>query len=308
MSQSMTVAARPADRPRGAGFHIAWHVWFLAPALLFLAFASIYPLARLVQMAFSDVRPQTIATAWPFVGLKHFMTIAADPQFRQALVSTLVYTLLVVAASLGGGLAVALALNRGGPLTKISMTVMLIVWLVPPIASGLMWKFLLTSDGVVNSVLRQLGMLSQPVGFLTAGWLPLISVALVNAWVIIPFATIVFRSSLLDVPNELREQSRIDGATASQFVWLVVLPLLRPAIFTLACLTVVYAFKSFDFIYVMTGGGPGTSSSTLPFLSWKVSFSAYEYGRGAAIAVLSMIIVSGFSLLYVRSVSREIQS
>ena len=87
----------------------------------------------------------------------------------------------------------------------------------------------------------------------------------------------------------------------------VVLPILRPTILVLGCLTVVYAFKSFDFIYVMTGGGPGTSSSTLPFLSWKLSFAAYEYGRGAAVAVIAMILVSAFSFVYVRSVNSEVR-
>jgi multiple sugar transport system permease protein len=308
MSHSSTIASQQiVSRSRGT-IRVPWQVWFLVPALLFLALASLYPLVKLVQMSVSDVRPQTITTGWPVVGFKHFMTIVGDPQFRQALVNTLVYTVLVVVAALGGGLAIALALNRGGPLAKVSLTVMLIVWLVPPIASGLMWKFLLTSDGVVNSLLQQIGLIKQPIGFLTAGWLPLVSVALVNAWVIIPFATIVFRSSLLDVPKELREQSTIDGAGAAQTVMHVVLPLLLPAILTLACLTVVYAFKSFDFIYVMTGGGPGTSSSTLPFLSWKLSFSAYDYGRGAAVAVLAMLIVSVFSIAYVRLVSKEISS
>ncbi|HEX7299140.1 MAG TPA: sugar ABC transporter permease [Solirubrobacteraceae bacterium] len=287
---------------------LPWQLGFLAPAMLFLAAASIYPLVQLVRMSLSDVTPETIAGHWPFVGLRQLKAVFVNDQFSQSLTNTAIYTLVVLLVALVGGLIVALGLSRRGRLSKTTTTVMLAVWLAPPIASGLMWKFLLSSDGAINSVLGQLGIARRPIEFLVTGRLPLLSVALVNAWIVVPFAAIVLRSALLDVPRDILEQADVDGANGRQRLQHIVLPILRPALLVLGSLIVVYAFKSFDFIYVMTGGGPGTSSSTLPFLGWKLSFVAYQYGQGAAVAVIAMIIVSLFSIFYVRSVKDEVQA
>ncbi len=284
-----------------------WQLVFLLPALLFLAFAALYPIFQLLLMSVSEVVPRTITKEWPLIGLKQFETVMASDLFKQALLNTVVYTLIVVFVSIAGGIIFALGLSAGGALSRITLTIMLIVWLAPTIASALVWKFMLSSDGAINSLLAQLGV-PKPIYFLVDGWLPLISAALVNCWVAIPFTSIVFRAALLDIPSELIEQARIDGATGLQLTGSIVLPLLIPTIAILGCLTVVYAFKSFDFIFVMTGGGPGTQSATLPFISWKESFVAFQYGRGAAMAVIAMLIVFVFSLFYVRSVVREISA
>jgi multiple sugar transport system permease protein len=143
------------------------------------------------------------------------------------------------------------------------------------------------------------------VFWLVDGKLPLISVALVNSWVAVPFATIVYRAALLDIPQEVLEAAAVDGAVPRQIVQYVVVPLLRPVMIVLGVLTVVYAFRSFDFIYIMTSGGPGTVSTTLPFLAYRLAFQSYQYSLGAATAVVSVLIVLVLAFVYIRQARQE---
>jgi multiple sugar transport system permease protein len=122
---------------------------------------------------------------------------------------------------------------------------------------------------------------------------------------VVPFATLVFRAALLDLPQETLAAAAVDGARPWQIVRYIVLPLLRPSILVLGILALVYAFKSFDFIYIMSFGGPGTASTTLPFLSYRMAFQEYNYSQGASVALITVAIVLVLSFLYLRQVRRE---
>ncbi len=167
------------------------------------------------------------------------------------------------------------------------------------------WPFIGASDprGMVDNLLGQLHV--GPIYWLVDGHLPILSVALVNAWTVVPFATLVFRAALLDLPTETLAAAEVDGARPFQALWFIILPLLRPCILVLAVLALVYAFKSFDFIYIMTFGGPGTSSETLPFLSYRLAFQLYQYSQGAAVALITMAVVLVLAVVYTRMVRGE---
>jgi multiple sugar transport system permease protein len=141
--------------------------------------------------------------------------------------------------------------------------------------------------------------------WLADGRLPLVAVALVNAWASVPFATIVYRAALMDIPQELIEAAAVDGAVPRQIILRIIVPLLRPVIVVLTVVTIVYAFRSFDFIYIMTSGGPGTVSTTLPFLAYREAFQVYKYSVGAATAVIAVLIVLVMALVYMRQVRAE---
>jgi multiple sugar transport system permease protein len=276
---------------------------FLVPALVYLAALTFYPMFELVRMSVSHVTPEVLYKPWPFVGLDEFAKALTTQDFREALFNTLVYVTVVVASGLIGGLLAALVLWRSTPLTSFVFGVVVFVWAMPPLVNGSVWRFLLDQRGLVHSVLT--GVHLPAVLWLVDGKLPLISVALVNAWVAVPFATIVYRAALLDIPQEVLEAAAVDGAVPYQIVRYVVIPLLRPVMIVLAVVTVVYAFRSFDFIYIMTSGGPGTVSTTLPFLAYRLAFQSYQYSLGAATAVISVLIVLVMAFVYIRQVRRE---
>jgi multiple sugar transport system permease protein len=286
----------PAARHLGPGV-------FLVPAALYLAVLALYPYVELVRMSLSRVSPENLYQAWPFVGPAQFQAAVATADFQQALLNTFVYVAVVLVSGLVGGLAAALILWQRSPFAAFVLGVIVFVWAMPPIVNGSVWRFLFDQRGLIDSLLVAVHL--PPVFWLVTGKLPLVSVALVNAWVAVPFATIVYRAALLDIPPALLEAAAVDGAMPWQIVRHIIVPLLRPVMLVLGVITVVYAFRSFDFIYIMTYGGPGTVSTTLPFLAYRLAFQSYQFSLGAATAVISVVIVLGLALLYIRQVRRE---
>jgi multiple sugar transport system permease protein len=273
------------------------------PAGLYLALLTFYPLFELARMSVSRVTPEVLYHPWPFVGLEEFQRATSTQDFRDALLNTLIYVLVVVTAGLVGGLLSALILWRSTPLASAVLAVIVFVWAMPPLVNGSVWRFLLDQRGLIDSLLVAVHL--PAVLWLVEGKLPLISVALVNSWVAVPFATIVYRAALMDIPQELLEAAAVDGAVPRQIILHVILPLLRPVMVVLGVITVVYAFRSFDFIYIMTSGGPGTVSTTLPFLAYRLAFQSYRYSLGAATAIVSVLIVLVLALIYLRQVRAE---
>jgi multiple sugar transport system permease protein len=276
---------------------------FLLPAGVFLAVLSFYPFFELVRMSLSQVTTDNLFQDWPFIGLQGLQTVAATADFKEAAVNTLAYVAVVVSISLVGGLASAVTLWHSGRLARLVLAVMVFGWALPGLISGIAWRFLLDKRGLVDVLL---GIFHAPTPYwLVDGHLPLLSVALVNAWVAVPFATLVYRAALLDIPPEVLASADVDGARPRQVLRYIVLPLVRPTTLVLGLVTLVYAFKSFDFIYIMTHGGPGTISTTLPFLSYRIAFEIYRYSQGASVAFVTVLVVLVLALLYIRQVHRE---
>ncbi len=276
---------------------------FILPAAIFLATLALYPFVELLRMSVSDVTVYDIFKAWPFIGASGVTSVASTFDFREAAVNSVIYVLLVVGVGLGGGLAAAITLWHGGRMASFTLAVMVFSWALPALISGIAWRFLLDPRGMVDNLLGQLHV--GPIYWLVDGHLPILSVALVNAWTVVPFATLVFRAALLDLPTETLAAAEVDGARPWQVLRYIVLPLLRPCTLVLAVVSLVYAFKSFDFIYIMTFGGPGTSSETLPFLSYRLAFQLYQYSQGAAVALITMAVVLVLAVVYTRMVRGE---
>jgi multiple sugar transport system permease protein len=276
---------------------------FLVPAGLYLAALTFFPMYQLVRMSFSRVVPEVLYKPWPFAGLDEFQLAVKSPDFAQALLNTLVYVAVVVLSGLIGGLLAALILWRSTPLTSVAFGVVVFVWAMPPLVNASVWRFLLDQRGLVDSVLATFHV--PAVVWLADGRLPLVAVALVNAWASVPFATIVYRAALMDLPSELLEAAAVDGAVPRQIILRIIVPQLRPVMVVLGVVTTVYAFRSFDFIYIMTSGGPGTVSTTLPYLAYREAFQVYQYSVGAATAVIAVLIVLGMAVVYLRQVRAE---
>jgi len=276
---------------------------FLAPAAIFLLTLALYPFVELVRMSLSEVTSDNIFQPWPFIGLAGVQRAVGTADFRSAGVNTLIYVGLVVGVSLGGGLASAIALWRGGRAAGFTLALMVFGWALPGLINGTAWRFLLDKRGMVDTILGLFNV--APIYWLVDGRLPLVSVALVNAWAVVPFATLVYRAALLDIPSDVLASADVAGARPAQAIRYIVLPLLKPCTLVLGVLTLVYAFKSFDFIYIMTFGGPGTASTTLPFLSYHTAFEVYRYSQGAAVALVTVAVVLVLALLYLRQVRRE---
>jgi multiple sugar transport system permease protein len=296
--------AAPPRRPSTRRFFRTVPIAFLVPAVVLLAAFALYPLVVLVRMAFSDVGPTNIVGVWRWIGLANFSQVFAMPELWQSLLRTAEVCVVLLASNLVLGFFVAAILSTIGRTTNVVLSIMVFVWALPPIVSGSVWKFLLDDSGAVNSLLGLVGI--GPVNWLSSPDLALWTVAGVVAWAALPFSALILRGGLLAISPDVIEAAAIDGAGYWRTQLLIVLPLLRPTMWILGILTVLYAFKSFDFFYVLTQGGPGTATNTLPVLSYYTAFSNYDMSTGATIAVISMLLVALLAVPYVRSISREV--
>ena len=278
---------------------------FLLPAGVFLALFSVYPLVQLVRMSLSKVTTANLNRAWPSVGLDNFTKTFTEGGGGAALGRTVLFVAIVTVLGMVGGVTAAIALRTSGRWSGVVLAIMVFVWALPPVVNGSVWKFLLNDDGLVNQLLVGVGPLDAPLPFLYDPSWALWSVAFVNAFVVVPFNALVFRAALMNIEPEVFEAAALDGARKWQEIRHIMLPAVRPTTLVLLVLTLVYGFRSFDFIYVMTYGGPGTATNTLPFLGYLQAFARYDFGLGAATSVVTVVGVLVLAVVYARSIRQE---
>lgn len=295
---------RTPGQPTVRWFFAKHPVFFILPAILLLLAFAVYPLIVLLRMSISDVGPSNIVGAWHVVGLENFRVVLGNAEIWQSMLRTLEVSVVLLASNLVLGFLAASILSTTGRLTNIVLGIMVFVWALPPIVGGSVWKFLLDDSGAVNTLLGVVGL--PPVSWLSTPAFALWVVALVIAWASLPFSALILRGGLLAIPRDVIEAAAIDGAGYWRTQFQIVLPLLRPTMWILSILTVLYAFKSFDFFYVLTQGGPGTATNTLPVQSYYTAFTNFDMSTGATIAVISMLVVALFAVPYVRSIRKDV--
>lgn len=299
-----TAAGTRRKSPRRGG-PLGTKAWFLVPGVAFLAVFSAVPIFQLVRMSFSEVGSATLNQEWPFVGLANYLEGFATGAMVDAIVRTVVVAAVVTAVGMGLGLAAAIALRTKGRWSAIVLAGMVFVWALPPVVNGSVWKFLFAEDGLINTLALLTPLRAEPIPFLYDPTWALISVALVTTWAVIPFNALVFRAALLGISPEIFEAAALDGATRWQEIRHIMIPAAKPTAMVLLVLTIVYGFRSFDFIYVMTYGGPGTATNTLPFLGYLQAFSRYDFGLGASTSVIAVLLVVILAVLYSRTILKE---
>lgn len=300
-------AASSAPRRRGTrgGSSSRRYLIFLLPAAVFMAVFAVFPLLQLAWISLHDVTQRTLnAPDWEFAGLANYIRGFSAGESLPAVTRTLTVVFIVTAGGMILGLTSAIALRTRGRWSACLLAVMVFVWALPPVVNGSVWKFLLAENGLVNTVLTALGS-PRPVPFLYDPQWALISVACVAAFAVIPFNALVFRAALMTIPPEVFEAAAVDGASRFQEIRYIMLPAVKGTTLVLLVLTVVYGFRSFDFIYVMTFGGPGTATATLPFLGYLQAFNRYDYGLGSATSFLAVAGVFLLAGLYAWSIRRE---
>jgi multiple sugar transport system permease protein len=296
---------RRRTRRRYAARRWGVNLLFAAPGAVLIAVISLYPMGILVVMAFSKVNISNFLGAWPAAGFDNFITVFSAKEFQSVALQTCAFVAGVVILTMGLGLLIAVALKRSQGFSLVTQTTLILIWTLPGLIIGSLWKFLLSSDGFVNGVLMGIGILDRPIPFLSQPQTALIGVAAVTIWVGLPFSSLVIKSAILDVPEDVLDAARVDGANSRQTLFRIILPMIRPTLLILGVLSVVGAFKAFDLIFIMTSGGPGTSSATIPFLGYLLAFQQYHFGESAAISVVAMAIVLALAGFYLFAMRKE---
>jgi multiple sugar transport system permease protein len=299
----------PARRPRRTWRtrRRAVEALFLAPAVAYLLLFFGYPVVKNVVMGFQEYTSATFFTGVaPWVGLQNYSDVIHSAVFSKATVNTLLFTVGSIAGQFTIGLALAIYFQRRFPLSGVLRSLLLLPWLIPLIASSAVWRWILDQDnGALNRVLAVIPVVDDP-GWLTSTSLALIAVILVNIWIGIPFNAAILYGGLKDIPEEMYEAAALDGATGWKAFRYITWPLLRPVVNVVLVLGVVYTLKVIDIILGLTRGGPANATQTMATQSYHLSFTEFNFGQGAAMGNLLVVVSLVFATLYLRASRRSL--
>ncbi|PVG84108.1 sugar ABC transporter permease [Nocardioides gansuensis] len=263
----------------------------MIPAALFMLAFVAWPLVKLVVDSFFEISP-IAGGPRTFVGLDNYVDVLGSSAFQAAAARTLGYTTLVVTFEFVLGLAAALLFNSLGNRSRILRTAFLYPLMIAPIVAGLLWRFLLIDNfGIVNELLFRLGILNDrnDIGWLSDSSIALFAVAVPDIWLTTSFMTLVLFAGLQNIPGDIIEAARIDGAGPVSTLFRIILPLLRPVIAVALVVRGVDAAKAFDIILIQTGGGPQNSTETLSLLIYQTMVRFGEPGTASAMGTLYLV-------------------
>ena len=261
---------------------------FMAPAVIIMAIALLYPLGYMVYGSFRDWSPNQTIGESEFVGLKNYLTLFFDPAFRESLTVTLTFAFSVVTVELLIGVGLAMLLDRNIRGMSILRTLFILPMMIAPVVVGLMWRYMYhPTVGTFNRWLKSMG-------FEGVDWLgqhALLSVIIADIWQWTPFIFILALAALQSLPRSALEAARIDGATTWQQIWYIKLPLMMPVLIVTALLRLIDAFKVLEVILVMTEGGPGLSTEIVALRISRTATEFRELGTAAAMSNYLLILL-----------------
>jgi ABC-type sugar transport system permease subunit len=277
----------------------AWTL--VAPALALICAVALFPLGWTM---WESLHQHDLRMPWlghPFVGAANYVAIVHDARFWGALGHTVFFAVVTIALELTLGLALALAMNRTFRGRGVVRAAVLLPWAIPTVVAALLARFMFESPwGVIDTLLVRLHITSAPVVWLAgahSAWVPLI---LADVWKTTPFVALLLLAGLQNIDRELYEAAAIDGASAWWQLRRITLPLLTPAIVVALVFRTLDAFRVFDLVYVLTGGGPGTSTEPISLYTFDTLLQNLEFGYGAALSVVIFAIAFALALLYVK--------
>ena len=241
-----------------------------------------------------------------FIGLGNYLQALQDEVFWISLRNTLIWIVGVVVLQLLLGFATALLLNRDFKWRGLARSLILIPWVTPSVITALMWRWMYDgNNGVINDLLVRIGFLKSYFPWLANSFTALPAIMIALMWQGFPFFAIMILAGLQAIPKSLYEAAEVDGATTWQKFARITLPMLVPILFTSILLRVIWVANSMDVIYVMTGGGPGYATHTLPVYSFIRAYKALDFGYASTIAIfltfLLIAIVAGYVIRVLRS-------
>jgi multiple sugar transport system permease protein len=277
-------------------------VAFTSPALLLLLAMSVFPLLWALYLSFTDYSVTRNVTAH-FVGLKNYIAVLTSSEVHQRALTTLMYVVGAVTLQTVLGFAIAYLISRRTHGRGVLTTMFLVPMMLSPVVVGLFWRFMLDAQfGVINSMLGSLGL--GQVEWLTRQRTALLSLIVVDTWQWTPFIMLIALAGLTAVPKYLYEAASIDRASEWFRFRTITLPLVWPLLLIAVMFRAIEAFRLFDLVYILTSGGPGSSTETLSFHVYKVAFLGFNTGTASAYGILMVLVVIVLAQFYLRYLNK----
>lgn len=309
------VAAAPRGRrpraPRPHSKQSRWApLWLVSPAGIVMLLVIVAPIVFLVYTSFTDYDQRSLFTgAYNAVGLNQYTQVFSDPDFYRSLLLTLWFTVALVLGSVVIGVGVSELLTRLGSVMKYVVTVVLIfAWGMPNVASSQIWNWLFQPGyGVLNWLLAQLHVFGDTTDLSWSNnkWLALLCIWMLVVWQAVPFIALTTYAAQSQVDPAYREAARIDGASERRIYFSITLNFLKPTLLLITVLSIIWDFNVFNQIWLVTQGGPDNGTATLGIWSYLTAFNSFKIGTGAAISVVTTILLIILSSFYVRRLLRS---
>ena len=276
---------------------------FALPGFSALVIVMGFPLVYALVMALSSqtlLHPQLL----PLKGLDNFITVMSDPGFWGATRLTVIYSVVTVAGEFVLGLGIALMLNRTVKMKPVYFALLTIPMAMSPVSVALIWRMLLQPNmGIVNHVIESLG--GAPVDWLGNVNLALWTMAGIDIWQQVSFVVLILAAGLASLPKDPYEAAEVDGASPWQQFWNITLPMLRPVAMITVVIQLINEFRTYDLPYVLTRGGPGTSTEVLSFFAYRRAFLGLSLNEGAAASFALLLIVLAMTVVFFALLERQ---
>jgi ABC-type sugar transport system permease subunit len=277
----------------------------LVPSVIAVFGIVVYPILRTLYTSLYAV-DSPLPGHYNFVGLRNYTFALRQPEFWSAIQRTAYFTFLSTGLELVLGMLIALLLNAPLRARWLFRTIVVLPWALPTIVNGAMWRYMFNAQyGVVNAALTQLHIIGSYEAWFSKPFLALNLVVLADVWKNTSLVAFFLLAGLATIPRELYEAARVDGYGPVGAFLHITLPLLRPVIVIVLVLRTIEAFKVFDIIYVMTGGGPANGTQSIAFYTYQRAFSDEFFGYGSALAYLIVIFIMALAVLYIRLLRTE---
>ncbi|HET7628230.1 MAG TPA: sugar ABC transporter permease [Bacillales bacterium] len=280
-------------------------ILFLLPSWILLLLFIAGPILMTFYFSFTNMSlTGSAAQNIEFIGFRNFVKMFSDPTFQTSVMNTILFLIFsaIIGQQILGFLIAFLMKERAVHFRRIIGVLVLAGWITPEIIVAFIWFAFLSNEGTLNYVLGWVGI--APVAWLFK--FPMVSVVVANIWHGTAFSMLVYQAALDDVPKDVEEAAKIDGANGWQRLWRIILPMIRGSVMTNMVLITLQTLGVFTLIYALTGGGPGTQSETLPIFMYDQAFINYQLGYGTAISLVLLVIGIIASLLYVKFLKVEI--
>ncbi|MEM7124662.1 MAG: sugar ABC transporter permease [Pseudomonadota bacterium] len=279
-------------------------MFLIAPTIVVFSLVIVYPLLAAIYLSVFSVYTPTLQGE--FTGADNYIRLLTGAEFWNSLITTLVWTGGTLSLQIVFGVGMALLLHQNLWFRSLARSLVLFPYFVSTVVAVLVWRWLFNDlYGAINRGLMEVGVVDMPLDWL--GTMPnaMIGVILVGAWKYFPFVVIAVLARLQTIPEHLYEAAKIDGAGPIARFFDVTLPQLRSVLVVIILLRAIWDFKEFDLIYLLTGGGPVTSTQTLSLLVYQEAFALNEMGQAAAYSIGMMLVMLAFMLIYIRRTARE---
>ena len=279
----------------------------ILPSIVILLLVLGWPMVKLVMLSFQKYGLRALLTgSGEWIGLKNYIDLFTDNQFWMVLLRTVLFTTFAVLGTLIIGMMFALLMRRLAKGLRIAFTsVLVLVWAMPALVSITIWKWMFDyTYGVVNYLLSLIQPSWGQINWFENAKVGLVIIGMLVIWGALPFVAISLYAALGQVPQELVEAAQVDGATGWTLLRKIVLPVIKPVLIILTSLSIIWDFQVFSQIWIMLDGRPTPDYYTMGVYAFVQSFGINEYGRGAAIAIVMLIIMLLASLVYLREMRR----